>query len=143
MVKQKYLFLFIFLITFFSVQGGKKYFCTYPGCDYSSVWPSNVRRHSWIHRKERPYYCNVCGEGFIQKNHIRKHKTRKYKVDKRKKVSGKPCTGDEQAVLQVLIDLSVAPRITQGMRDDAQLLIDFSGASRVSAGTKTLFPRSE
>ena len=52
--------------------------CPYCGKQFQS--PFATRRHILIHTNEKPYKCEICGTGFVQKVHLKSHLERKHKL---------------------------------------------------------------
>lgn len=43
-------------------------------CSYSTNVKTNLKNHLLTHSKERPYKCDICGIGYIQKKNLLNHK---------------------------------------------------------------------
>ena len=54
-----------------SSQGGR---FTCPKCLYSTNVKTNLKNHLLTHSKVRPYICDICGVGYIQKKNLLNHK---------------------------------------------------------------------
>ncbi len=54
-----------------NTAGGKFYLCTM--CNFSCLFPSQMKLHSRTHTGERPYKCNMCGKGFNRKDACKRH----------------------------------------------------------------------
>ncbi len=55
---------------------GKRYQCTYPGCEATCKYPGSLKKHRRIHTGERPYKCQHpgCGRAFTQSSELTVHK---------------------------------------------------------------------
>ena len=52
----------------------KKYFCTFPGCSQGYAVEDKFRDHLNTHFNIYPHTCETCGKGFLEKNHLTKHR---------------------------------------------------------------------
>lgn len=61
-------------------HGNPKYECT--TCLSVFSGPSQLKVHMRVHSREKPFYCNICGQCFTFKHVLHKHQERKHEVYK-------------------------------------------------------------
>lgn len=68
---------FPYATDFKHVKGVKKkmtvYIWKYNGCNREFIRTWNILDHAYMHTDSKPYICNYCGKGFIQKGNLKKH----------------------------------------------------------------------
>lgn len=52
----------------------KPHACTYPGCDFRSVYPRNIHIHMMQHTGEKSHLCDICGKSFRRSHQLASHK---------------------------------------------------------------------
>lgn len=53
--------------------GEKKFRHSCKICPYQTDFITNLKRHSRVHSRERPYVCSICNKSFTQKVHLMAH----------------------------------------------------------------------
>jgi KRAB domain-containing zinc finger protein len=56
--------------------GAKPFSCSYPGCNYSAAWSSEVTKHMRKHTGEKPFKCKIAGCSYAssQSSNLSKHR---------------------------------------------------------------------